>query len=101
MGVNIDGIVVLTFFVGGLMAGVAGVLYGLFFTQAQFNMGFIPGIKAFTAAVLGGIGNIRGAMLGGILLGLIENLGVACISSQWQNVIAFVVLVGVLMFKPT
>ena len=101
MGVNIDGIVVLTFFVGGVMAGAAGTLYGLFFGQAQFNMGFIPGIKAFTAAVLGGIGNIRGAMLGGVLLGLIENLGAACTGLQWKEVIAFVVLVGVLMFRPT
>jgi branched-chain amino acid transport system permease protein len=101
MGVNIDGVVVMTFFIGGLMAGAAGVLYGIFFTQAQFNMGFIPGIKAFTAAVLGGIGNIRGAMLGGLLLGLIENLGVACVGTQWQQVISFVVLVLVLMFRPT
>ncbi len=100
MGVNVNGIIVLTFFVGGLMAGAAGVLYGLFF-NAQFNMGFIPGLKAFTAAVLGGIGNIRGAMLGGLLLGLIENLGVACTGTQWQEVIAFLVLVGVLMFRPT
>ena len=101
MGVDIDGIIVLTFFVGGLMAGAAGLLWGMYFTQAQFNMGFIPGIKAFTAAVLGGIGNVRGAVLGGILLGLIENLGVACVGTQWQGVIAFVVLVGVLMFRPT
>jgi len=84
-----------------LMAGGAGMLYGVFFGQAQFNIGFIPGIKAFTAAVLGGIGNVRGAMLGGILLGLIENLGVACTGTQWQAVIAFLVLVGVLMFRPT
>jgi branched-chain amino acid transport system permease protein len=101
MGVDVNRIIVITFFVGGLMAGGAGMLYGLFFARAQFNMGFIPGIKAFTAAVLGGIGNIRGAVLGGILLGLIENLGVACTSTQWQTVIAFVVLVGVLMFRPT
>jgi branched-chain amino acid transport system permease protein len=101
MGVNINMIIVITFFVGGLMAGGAGLLYGLFFGRAQFSMGFIPGIKAFTAAVLGGIGNIRGAVLGGILLGLIENLGVACTATKWQTVIAFVVLVGVLMFRPT
>ncbi|HCO02277.1 MAG TPA: branched-chain amino acid ABC transporter permease [Actinobacteria bacterium] len=101
MGVNINAIIVLTFFVGGVMAGGAGLLYGLFFGQAQFNIGFVPGIKAFTAAVLGGIGNIRGAMLGGILLGLIENLGSACTGLQWEPVIAFGVLVGVLMFRPT
>jgi branched-chain amino acid transport system permease protein len=101
MGVNIDRIVVLTFLIGGLMAGGAGLLYGVFFGQAQFNIGFLPGIKAFTAAVLGGIGNVRGAMLGGVLLGLIENLGVGCTGTQWQAVIAFSVLVGVLMFRPT
>jgi branched-chain amino acid transport system permease protein len=101
MGVDINGVVVMTFFVGGLMAGAAGLLYGTYFGQTQWNIGFIPGIKAFTAAVLGGIGNIRGAMLGGVLLGLIENLGVACTGTQWQAVIAFAVLVGVLMFRPT
>src|SRR5438309_5319264 len=101
MGVNVDRIIVITFLVGGLMAGVAGVPYGVFFGQAQFNIGFVPGIKAFTAAVLGGIGNIRGAMLGGLLLGLIENYGVACIGAQWQEVVAFLVLVGGLMFRPT
>jgi branched-chain amino acid transport system permease protein len=100
MGVNINAVVVLTFFIGGLMAGSAGLLYGLKY-NTQYNMGFIPGIKAFTAAVLGGIGNVRGAMLGGVLLGLTENLSVACIGQQWQPVIAFAVLVGVLMFRPT
>ena len=83
------------------MAGAAGMLFGVFFGQTQFNVGFLPGIKAFTAAVLGGIGNVRGAMLGGLLLGLIENLGVACTGLQWQAVIAFLVLVAVLMFRPT
>jgi branched-chain amino acid transport system permease protein len=100
MGVNINGVVVLTFFVGGMMAGSAGLLYGMKY-NLQYNMGFVPGIKAFTAAVLGGIGNVRGAMLGGVLLGLTENLSVACIGQQWQPVIAFAVLVGVLMFRPT
>jgi branched-chain amino acid transport system permease protein len=101
LGVNINGVIVLTFFVGGVMAGGAGLLYGVYFGQAQFNIGFLPGIKAFTAAVLGGIGNVRGAMLGGLLLGLIENLGVGCTGLQWQPVIAFLVLVLVLMFRPT
>jgi branched-chain amino acid transport system permease protein len=101
MGVNINRVVSLTFFIGGLMAGAAGLLYGIFFKQTQFSVGFIPGIKAFTAAVLGGIGNIRGAMLGGLTLGLVENLGVGCVSQQWRDVIAFAVLVLVLMFRPT
>jgi branched-chain amino acid transport system permease protein len=101
MGVNREFIIMLTFAVGGVMAGAAGLLYALNFGVTQFNIGFIPGIKAFTAAVLGGIGNIRGAMLGGLLLGLVENLGIGCISAQWRDVIAFSVLVLVLMFRPT
>ena len=103
MGVNIDRIVVVTFLVGGLMAGAAGFLFAAIFPGAPafWNIGFLPGIKAFTAAVLGGIGNIRGAMLGGLLLGLVEAYGVACTAAQWANVIAFVVLVVVLMFRPT
>jgi branched-chain amino acid transport system permease protein len=100
LGVNIDKVIVLTFFIGGTMAGVAGTLYGIYYGQAQFNMGFVPGIKAFTAAVLGGIGSVRGAMLGGVLLGLIENLGVGCVGVEWQGVITFAVLVLVLMFRP-
>jgi branched-chain amino acid transport system permease protein len=101
MGVNQEFIIMLTFAVGGVMAGGAGLLYALNFGVTQFNIGFIPGIKAFTAAVLGGIGNIRGAMLGGLVLGLVENLGIGCISAQWRDVIAFSVLVLVLMFRPT
>jgi branched-chain amino acid transport system permease protein len=101
MGVNIDRIVVVTFLVGGIMAGAAGVLYGVYFNQARFDIGFIPGIKAFTAAVLGGIGNIRGALLGGILLGLFESAGVTCLRSAWEDVIAFLILVAVLMFRPS
>ena len=101
MGVNIDRIVVATFLIGGLMAGAAGTLWGVFFHTSAWNIGFLPGIKAFTAAVLGGIGNIRGAMAGGILLGLVEAYGSAAIGAQWKDVIAFVVLVVVLMFRPT
>jgi len=101
MGVNVDRTVVSTFLVGGLMAGVAAALFGITFGAAQYSIGFYPGLKAFTAAVLGGIGNVRGAMLGGLLLGLIEQFGIACTAAQWQNVIAFVVLVAVLMFRPT
>jgi branched-chain amino acid transport system permease protein len=101
MGVNREVVIMITFAVGGVMAGGAGLLYALNFGVTQFNIGFIPGIKAFTAAVLGGIGNIRGAMLGGLVLGLVENLGIGCISAQWRDVIAFSVLVLVLMFRPT
>jgi branched-chain amino acid transport system permease protein len=101
MGVNIDTIVRLTFLLGGFMAGVAGVLYAMEFENIRYNIGFILGIKAFTAAVLGGIGNIRGALLGGVLLGLVENWGAIFFGSQWKDVIAFVILVVVLLFRPT
>ena len=101
MGVNIDRVVAVTFLLGGLLAGAAGTLFGVFFEQARFNIGFLPGIKAFTAAVLGGIGNIRGALLGGILLGLLENWGAAVLGAEWKDVFAFTVLVLVLMFRPT
>ena len=101
MGVNIDTIVRLTFLLGGAMAGVAGVLYAMEFENIRFNIGFILGIKAFTAAVLGGIGNIRGALLGGVVLGLVENWGAIFFGSQWKDVIAFIILVVVLLFRPT
>lgn len=101
MGVNIDRVVTLTFLLGGIMAGAAAALFMIFFGNTRYNVGFILGVKAFTAAVLGGIGNIRGALLGGIGLGLIENWGAAIFGSQWKDVIAFSVLVVVLMFRPT
>lgn len=101
MGVNVDRVITATFVIGGFFAGVAGVLYGMRFGNVVWNMGFIPGLKAFTAAVLGGIGNIRGAMVGGIMLGLIENGSVICLSAEWKNVVAFSVLILVLVFRPT
>jgi branched-chain amino acid transport system permease protein len=101
MGVSIDNIVRVTFLLGGAMAGVAGALYLMEFENTVFNVGFVLGIKAFTAAVLGGIGNLRGALLGGVVLGLIENWGAIFLGSEWKDVIAFTVLVIVLMFRPT
>jgi branched-chain amino acid transport system permease protein len=101
MGVNIDNVVRMTFLLGGAMAGVAGMLYAFEYENIQFNVGFVLGIKAFTAAVLGGIGNIRGALVGGFALGLIENWGAIFLGSEWKDVTAFVVLVVVLMFRPT
>jgi branched-chain amino acid transport system permease protein len=109
MGINVDRIIVMTFALGGAMAGVAGVLYGLVFKQVHFFMGFVPGIKAFTSAVLGGIGNIPGAMLGGMFLGIFESIGPALFLDglgivapyQLKDVIAFTMLVMVLMFRPS
>ena len=101
MGVNIDRVVLLTFLLGGAAAGAAATMFGVFFEVTQSIIGFVLGIKAFTAAVLGGIGNLRGALLGGLTLGLIENYGASIWGSQWKDVIAFTVLVAVLMVRPT
>jgi branched-chain amino acid transport system permease protein len=100
MGVNIDRVISQTFVIGGLLGGAAGFLYAIP-TGVAYTMGFTPGIKAFTAAVLGGIGNIRGAMIGGLVLGVAENLPVSCIQTSWRDVVAFGILVLVLMFRPT
>ncbi|CCH33948.1 branched-chain amino acid ABC transporter permease [Actinosynnema sp. NPDC047251] len=101
MGVSIDNVVRVTFLLGGAMAGVAGSLYIMEIENTSYLIGFVLGIKAFTAAVLGGIGNLRGALMGGIVLGLIENWGAIFLGSEWKDVIAFTVLVVVLMFRPT
>jgi branched-chain amino acid transport system permease protein len=101
MGVNIDRVIMYTFLLGGLMAGGAAMLYMTYFEVTKFSVGFILGVKAFTAAVLGGIGNLRGALLGGLLLGLIENYGSGLFGGQWKDVVAFAVLVLVLMVRPT
>jgi branched-chain amino acid transport system permease protein len=101
MGIDIDRIVMVTFLIGGLLAGAAGFLYLLALESARFNIGFLPGIKAFTAAVLGGIGNVRGALVGGILLGLLETYGATLFGGEWKDVFAFVVLVLVLFVRPS
>ena len=99
MGVNKDRVIMLVFLLGGAMAGVAALLYTIQFGITKFDIGFLLGIKAFTAAVLGGIGNLRGALLGGLLLGVVEIYAAALFSSNWEDVTAFVVLVLVLMFR--
>lgn len=102
MGIDIDKTISRTFLIGGALGGAAGFLFGSYFTF--FNtMGFVPGVKAFAAAVLGGIGNIRGAMIGGLLLGVVENLvpQLPFIGTQWTDVVAFVVLVLVLVVRPS
>jgi branched-chain amino acid transport system permease protein len=108
MGIDVDRIIVTTFAIGGLLAGAAGILYTQLFNQVHFFMGFLPGIKAFTAAVLGGIGNIIGAAMGGLILGILEQVGPNLFltgfgipsPNQLQDVIAFTVLVLVLIFRP-
>jgi len=101
MGINVDVIIALTFVIGSALAGVGGVLAGMYLGQINFFMGFIAGLKAFTAAVLGGIGNIAGAVLGAFLLGILETFGAAYLGGQWQDVFAFCVLILVLVFRPT
>jgi len=109
MGVNANQVIAATFAIGAALAAVAGVLVAMNYNIAQFSMGFIPGLKAFTAAVLGGIGNIAGAVLGGLLLGVIESLGAGYVGdltggflgSHYQDIFAFVVLIVVLVFRPS
>lgn len=108
MGIDVNRIIVTTFGVGAAMAGAAGVLYALIFRQVTFAMGFTPGIKAFTSAVLGGIGNIPGAMLGGIVLGIVESVGPSLVLEglgitrpyQLKDAIAYTMLVMILLFRP-
>ncbi len=108
MGINVDRTIVVVFAVGGAMAGAAGLLWGLVFRQVFFFTGFLPGIKAFTAAVLGGIGNLVGAMLGGLVLGAVESIGPSLVltglgvpsAHQLKDVVAFIALVLVLIFRP-
>jgi branched-chain amino acid transport system permease protein len=103
MGIDVDGIISRTFIISGALAGAAGVMWGIHLGLVYHFVGFIPGIKAFTAAVLGGIGSVPGAMLGGLFLGLVESIGPAIlgISFQLKDVIAFGILVLVLIFRPT
>jgi len=103
MGVNVDMIILITFLVGGLMAGAAAFFFEIYNGSARYSLGFELGVKAFTAAVLGGIGNIKGALLGGLLLGVVENWGASLFGSNQKmgTVTAFVVLVVVLMVRPT
>jgi len=101
LGVNVNSVILVTFMLGGIMAGGAGMMFVLSYETTQFNIGFLLGVKSFTAAVLGGIGNLKGALLGGIALGLAENYGSAIFGTAWKDVIAFVVLLAVLMFRPT
>jgi len=105
MGINVDRIIMVAFAIGAAMAAVAGLAHGLRYTNIDFRMGFLAGLKAFTAAVLGGIGNINGAVLGGLVLGVIESMASAYIPGQfggsaWKDVWAFVLLILVLVFRP-
>jgi branched-chain amino acid transport system permease protein len=100
MGIDVDRVIMVTFFVASALAGLGGVLFGLRYASIDFFMGYLLGIKAFTAAVIGGIGNIRGAMAGGLLLGVLESLVGGFISTQFQDTFVFLALIAVLLVRP-
>lgn len=103
MGINVNRIIALTFFIGSSLAAAAGVMAGVYYGSLHFSMGFVIGLKAFTAAVIGGIGSIPGAMLGGLVLGLLEAFGtqIPFIGSEWKDVFSFGLLILLLILKPT
>lgn len=103
MGINVNRIIALTFFIGSSLAAAAGVMAGVYYGSLHFFMGFVIGLKAFTAAVIGGIGSIPGAMLGGLVLGLLEAFGtqIPFVGSEWKDVFSFGLLILLLIFKPT
>jgi branched-chain amino acid transport system permease protein len=100
MGIDVDRVIMVTFFVASALAGLGGVLFGLRYANIDFFMGYLLGIKAFTAAVIGGIGNIRGAMVGGLLLGVFESLTAGFISTQFTDTFVFLALIAVLLIRP-
>ena len=101
MGINVNQVISIAFLVGSGLAGAGGVMYGMYYNTINFHDGYLVGLKAFTAAVLGGIGNIPGAMVGGVLMGIVEGLGAGYLSSEWKNVFAFFILILILLFRPS
>jgi branched-chain amino acid transport system permease protein len=101
MGINVNRIITFVFFIGPALGGVAGVMVGVYYGSFDFTLGWIFGLKAFISAILGGIGNIPGAMLGGFMLGIIETLGAGYVSAQWKDVIAYFILIVILIVRPT
>ncbi len=100
MGINVDRMVALTFLIGSALSGAAGVMMAIYYNATYPRMGLLPGLKAFSAAILGGVGNIPGAILGGLVLGIAESLGAAYISSGYKDAVAFVILILVLLLRP-
>lgn len=101
MGINVDHIIRLVFIIGPALGAAAGIMVGLYYRQVNFTMGWAYGLKAFTAAIMGGIGNIPGAMIGGLLLGILEMLGAGYIAASWKDAIAFFILIILLIARPT
>ena len=100
MGINVNRTIAITFVIGSILAGAGGVLYATAYPQIEPTMGYIPGLKAFVAAVLGGIGSVPGAMLGGVILGIAETMTKAYISSQYADAISYLILIVILLVKP-
>ena len=101
LGINVNFVITATFFLGSALAGVAGIMGGLLFNQVTSTIGFIAGLKAFTAAVVGGIGSIPGAMLGGLVIGVAESFVTGYISSTYSNLIVFGILIVVMLLRPS
>ena len=101
MGINVDTTISLTFLLGGMLAGAAGLIYALYQTTIWYFQGFTAGLVAFTAAVMGGIGNIRGAVLGGLIIGFIQQISDNRIGAEWTPAIVFVYLILIMVFKPS
>lgn len=101
MGINVDWVISLVFLIGPGLGGAAGLMVGIYYGQIDFTMGWVYGLKAFTAAILGGIGNIPGAMLGGFLLGVTEAMAASYIAMAWKDAVAFLVLILILIIRPT
>jgi branched-chain amino acid transport system permease protein len=101
MGINVHRVIAVTFALGGALAGVASVIYGLYIKAVDYQMGFQNGLYAFTAAVLGGVGNIPGAVLGGLLIGVVGELSKAYLGAKWSEAVIFGILIVVLLFRPT
>jgi branched-chain amino acid transport system permease protein len=101
MGINVDTTISLTFLIGGMLAGAAGLIYALYQTTIWYFQGFTAGLVAFTAAVMGGIGNIRGAVLGGFIIGFIQQMSDNRIGAEWTPAIVFVYLILIMVFKPS
>jgi branched-chain amino acid transport system permease protein len=100
MGINVDRVIGVTFALGGALAGAASVIYGLYINTVSYQMGFQNGLYAFTAAVLGGIGNIPGAVLGGLVIGLARSYGSGFVGERWTSALVFVILIAILVFRP-
>ena len=101
VGIDVNRVIAAAFLIGSALAGAGGVMFGMYYNTVNFHDGYLAGLKAFTAAVLGGIGNIPGAMVGGILTGILEGLGAGYLSSEWKNVFAFFILIVILLFRPS